>query len=173
MIRNTCDTSSSSFNRKDDAVVSFPIYLLIAIIVSLMVCTILFFGTAQLTSDWNIQQVHRTIDEITNQAETLVAYADYGTIKTIHVSLPLSVSYVVFGGKPQKMDQLNTSISHDKNMTNVIYFLMENGQDHLEYSTIRYYGPTDDTYAMLPSGSYDITMSVVMLGGEPSVKIML
>ncbi len=171
MIRNLRDTSS--FNRSDDAVITFPIYLLVAIIVSLMVGAILFFGIAQLSSDWNMQQVHRTIDEITNQAETLVAYADYGTSKTVHVSLPLSVSYVVFGGGPQKMGQLNTSISYDKNMTNMIYFLMNNGQDHVEYSKIRFIGPTDDTYAMLPSGSYDIILSFEMVGGEPSVKIML
>ena len=163
-VRSLCRTT-------DTASVTFPVYLLVAVIIATMVFTIIAFGTSHLISDWNFQQVKKTIDSITYQAETLAAYTKNGSIQTISISFPSEVCCVVFGGKTNLGN--TTAFIRNENITNLIYVLMKNGQEYYAYSSVPFMGLTVDSCAVLPPGSYVITLSLQENGDETYVKITL
>jgi hypothetical protein len=160
-------------HRSEMAMITYPIYIMVVITVMILILILISYGVSYLSHDMNIQQVERTIESIVYQAETLTVYADKGTVQTMAISLPSDLNCLCFGGRPEHSDDINGTVQWNTNLTNMVYYKMNNGEEKAMYSKISFKGKTTQMGAILPPGEYVIQLSIEQQDDETYVKIIL
>ena len=161
------------FIQSNNAVISYPIYLLVTVIISSTALILILYGVQYLSNETSRQQIEEIIQKITYEVETITAYADSGTVQRMKISLPHEMTFLCFGGKPNNSTCTNSNDQRNHNITNLIYYKMKNGQEFYQYSTISFIGETNDTYALLNPGSYDIIISIEAIEMKSYAKIII
>ncbi|MDG6229590.1 MAG: hypothetical protein QCH96_06460 [Candidatus Thermoplasmatota archaeon] len=162
------------FLKEDTAVLSYPVSLFIIVLSAALVFTMIYLSVGHFSMEWNRQQMQKTVDSIIYQVETLIAYADAGSVQTLDVSIPTDVISVVFGGRfIQTSDHENGTIIRDNHTTHMISYKMKNGQQYHSFAKTSFMGINDSTCAVLTAGTHTIILSLEKIEGETYVKIIL
>lgn len=160
--------------KEDTAVITYPISLFIMVLAAALVFTMIYLSVGHFSMEWNRQQMQKTVDSIIYQVETLVTYAETGSVQILDVSIPTDVISVVFGGlSSQTSDHKNDTIIRDDDTTHMISYTMKNGQQYHSYAKTSFMGINDSTCAVLPSGTHTIILSLEKNEDETYVKILL
>lgn len=155
----------------DLGVLGLPVYLLVAIVVSVVVLSIFVLGVVNMSDDVQPDLVRTEIEKITSECENMFEYADSGTIVTVSVDFPSSMSFVVFGSMPVSGSKVPVSLRQDSKLCNNYYFVMDNGEVFQYYSNVRFQGESDSMFALFHDGSFVLTLELVEVGGSSFVKI--
>jgi hypothetical protein len=157
------------YNKK--AVLGLPVYLLVAIIVSVTILTFLSLSMKSTITEADIHQVQREINSILVQAEQMYTFADEGTLVTIHVEFPESMSFAVFGGMPQSSLLPPTKYTLDDHTSNNYYFVMNDGTFSISHSLVRFSSENSSSIALFYPGSYDLNLELCTIGEKTYVKV--
>ena len=156
----------------DWAMLGFPVYLLVAIIISSIVLVGFAFSILQMHNDAQVGIVQTQMEKITSDAENMFEYADAGTMVTVSVDFPGSMRFVVFGSLPRNGASQPSDLSLDEDMSNSYYFVMKDGTVKTFSSNARFSGESTDEIALLFPGSYNLCVELVEdTGGVSFVKI--
>ncbi len=158
-------------NINDEAVIGLPVYLLVAIIVGSIVFAAFALSVYNMHKDAQVGIVRAEIEKITAEAENMFEYADEGTLVTIHVDFPDSMSFVVFGSLPRDGTSKPSDLSLNEDMSNSYYFVMDDGTMKTFSSNARFSGESTDEIAVLFPGSYTLRLELLESGGKSYVKI--
>ena len=159
------------FINNDDAVLGLPIYLMVAIISAAAVIAMLVLSMHHITAESQTYQVEYEIQRIISEAENMFEYADEGTLVTVHVEFPDSMSFVVFGDLPENGNAEPGDLTLDENTSNNYYFVMNDGTLSTYHSIARFSSDDETTIALFHSGIYDLTLELYYTGGKTYVKI--
>lgn len=159
------------FINNDDAVLGLPIYLMVAIISAAAVIAMLALSMHHITTESQTYQVEYEIQRIISEAENMFEYADEGTLVTVHVEFPDSMSFVVFGDLPENGGAEPDDLTLEENTSNNYYFVMNDGTLLTYHSIARFSSDDETTIALFHSGVYDLTLELYYTGGKTYVKI--
>jgi len=143
------------------AVIGLPIYLLVALIASTLVITIFTISISSLFQETEITHIKTEIEKIITEAENMYEYSDSGTLKTIKISLPSSLKFVVFGGFPETEELLPKDNILDEKTSNNYYFVTNDGAYNNYHSIARLCGKQTDQIAIFKQGTYNIKLELV------------
>ena len=160
-----------SYYNNDDAVVGMPIYLMVAIITAGVIIGVLTLSVLNLINEIKQEKVKTEIEKIVSEAENMFEYADEGTLVTVHVEFPDSMSFVVFGSMPINGISIPNVSILDENMSNNYYFVMNDGTLSSFSSNARFSGESTGSIAVFTHGSYNLNLELVKTGGKTYVKI--
>ncbi len=152
-------------------VIGLPTYLLVALVVAAAILAVFSYALFNLWNDAQLQQVSQELDKLVTEAETMFEYADEGTVVTLHMELPSSLRYVVFGGSPTNVHSEPTNLTLNETMSNNYYFVMDNDHFQTAHTPVRFAGETVSQMALLHPGSYDVRLELVTHGGKTYVTI--
>jgi len=152
--------------------VGFPVYLLVAIIISSIVLVGFAFSILQMHNDAQAGIVQTQIEKITSEAENMFEYADAGTMVTVSVDFPDSMRFIVFGSLPRNGGSQPSDLTLDEDMSNSYYFVLKDGNVKTFSSNARFSGESTDEIALLFPGRYNICVELEQdSGGVSFVKI--
>lgn len=154
------------------AVISVPVYLLVALITTAFSLVLFAGGVQHLWWEKQIHQVETELEKIFAEAEHMFTYADEGTQVTIHVFFPDTMRMAVFGDTPSSADL--HGISNwilDENTSNQCYYLMTDGTMKTYHSFVRFSSENTHQISVLKPGSYDIILELEYSKGKTYVKI--
>jgi len=157
--------------KNDEAVMGLPVYLMVAIIVGSIVFAAFALSIYNMHKDAQVDIVAAEIEKITVEAENMFEYADEGTLINVHVDLPDSMSFMVFGGLPENgvAEPLDHTLNED--ISNSYYFVMDDGTIKTYSSNARFSGESTNETAILHPGSYNLKIELVESEGKSYVKI--
>ena len=153
------------------AVIGMPVYLLVAIIISSIILCVFALSVLKMHQDSQTSIVQAEIEKITAEAENMFEYADAGTFVTIHVDLPDSLSFIVFGSLPENglIEPIDRTLNED--MSNSYYFVMDDGTIKTFSSNARFSSKQVNQTAVIYPGSYNLNIELEEDGGLSYVKI--
>lgn len=154
------------------AIMGMPVYILVAIMVASVVIAVFSLSIYNIWQESQYQKVEYEVGKIVSEAENMFEYADEGSMVTVHVEFPSSMSFLVFGGVPEKgISEPASDTKLDKNASNGYYFVMNDGKISVSYSTARFSNDNTSRISIFHSGVYDIKLELVKIKGETFVKI--
>jgi hypothetical protein len=151
--------------------VSQPIYLLIVIVVVAVIISTFVLASQQMLIDAGIQQVEQEVDKMTTQASAMFEYADEGTIITLHIELPPSLRFIVFGSLPTNNSNEPSLLALDDNTSNNYYFMMNDGTIRSYHTNARFSNQDFTQVVLLHPGVYDLTLELRSHEGRTYVTI--
>jgi sensor histidine kinase regulating citrate/malate metabolism len=157
--------------RDTHAVLGQPIRLFVVIIIVAAIvgmCTISF---QQLILNTQIHQVEYEISRVMTEASNMFEYADEGTSITLHIELPPSLHYIVFGSLPTNSTTEPLVLALNENTSNNYYFVMNDGTIRLYHSNSRFSNQNFTQIVLLYSGVYNITLELCSHEGKTYVTI--
>lgn len=154
-----------------NAVVSLPVSLLIALIVSGVVIGMITLSAYKGYQDAELYQITRQVNTLLVEAEAMFTYADEGSFKRIRVSLPSSLRGIVFGGLPANVSSVPQNQTLREQTSNNYYVVMKDGTTKTYHCSVRFSDPTFQHSVVLYPGTYDITLEVQTYGGKSYVAI--
>lgn len=146
-------------------------YLTVALVVTTVILATFIFGLYKMGSDSQAQHIHHEISRIVSEAENMYQYADSGTMITIPVSFPGSLSYIVFGSTPEPGYRIPNDFGLDENTSNIYYYVLTDGTMAMFHSTVRFSSENTDEFAIFFTGSYDLCLELQKVGGKTYVSI--
>jgi len=155
----------------ENAVVGLPMYLMVAIIVAAVILAIFSLSIYNVWLDAQFHQVESEIETIISEAENMFAYADNGTLITVHVEFLSSMKYLVFGDLPQNGIAEPTNLTFKENTSNSYYFVMNDGRISTAHSPVRFSSDDINEIAVFYPGVYDVTLELDKVDGRTYVKI--
>jgi hypothetical protein len=155
----------------DEAVVGLPVYLLIVIIVACIIFGVFAYSIVKMHNDAQSDIVRAEIEKITSEAENMFEYANEGSLVTVHVNFPDSMSFLVFGSLPKTGLLKPTNLALGEDTSNCYYLVMEDGTIETHSSNARFSGKNIDEIALLGPGSYDLRIELERAGDISYVKI--
>jgi hypothetical protein len=153
------------------AVVGMPVFLLVAIIVASIIIGFFAFGVLTSIQESQFDIVKKEIEKIVCEAENMFEYADEGSLVTVHVDLPDSLNFLVLGGLPVNGISEPSDHSLDENMSNNYYFVMDDSNVFSSSSNARFSDNSTNSIVLLRSGSFDLKLELVKVGGKSYVKV--
>ncbi len=166
-----CNSGNLMFSFEDDGVLGLPIYLLIAILISVTIIAIFLVSLATNTSESQSYAVEHEINMMVSQATTMYDYADDGSVVSVHVNFPSSMRFIVFGGLPQNGSEQPANLSLNMSTSNNYYYVMVDGSIHTGRTTACLSSENSSKVALFRSGSYKLTLELVREGDAVYVKI--
>jgi hypothetical protein len=158
-------------SRNDYAIMGYPVYLLVAIIVASVIIGLIAISVYNIWMDSQRHQVEYVTDSIISEAENMFEYADEGTVVSVSVEFPSSMRFVVFGSLPEQGTATPTDFTLDENVSNNYYYVMSDGSCATFHSNARFSGEQTNETAVFYPGSYDLTLELVKVEGRSYVKI--
>ena len=159
------------FSTDEHGVIGQPIYLLIAVVVSVVIIGIFLVILSTKTIESQRYAVEHEVDRIMSQAITMYDYADEGSFSSIHVDFPFAMHFIVFGGLPQNDTQQPTNRSLNASTSNNYYYVMVDGTIHTGHAVVCFSAQNSSQLALFRSGSYNLTLELVREGDTAYVKI--
>ncbi len=154
-------------HRSVDAVIEYPIFLLAALTIAATLIVTGFLAINQLEDEFKKHQINEVVSKILLRAEELYVYADEdSTICILSVELPDNLLMMVFGGIP--FSSRNYSPVFDVNTSSSYYYVLDNGEIHQGYSTIRF---SVVNPVILHSGHHELVLKLINYGGRKYVEI--
>ena len=160
-----------SFYNNNQALIGFPVYLLVAIIVGSIVFGVFIFSILKMHQDAQVDLVQTELEKISAEAENMFEYADSGTLVTVEVDFPDSLSFVVFGDLPENGRSIPTDLTLDKDTSNCYFFVMDDGTIKTFSSNARFCGETTTEAALFYPGRYLLDVELIEEGGSSFVSI--
>jgi len=157
--------------RDEYAVLSFPLSLLIIVIVTACVISLFFVCLTHLWDDSQRSQVSNELHRLVSEAQLMFEYADDASQTTLEVSFPPSLDYLVLGGLPSTARDIKINRSLDERESNNYYFRMRNGETSVFHSSVRFSGNTTDTIAVLFPGTYTLRLELKIFKGRSYVTV--
>jgi len=153
------------------AVVGMPVFILVAIIVAAIVIGFFALGVLNSIQESQFDIMKKEVEKIICEAENMFEYADEGTLVTVHVDLPDSLNFLVLGGLP--VDGVSEPSDHglDENMSNNYFFVMDDSSVFSSSSNARFSDNSTNSIVLLRSGSFDLKLELVRVGGKSYVKV--
>jgi len=155
----------------DNAVVGIHIYLMVVLVTAGVITGVLTLSILNLIDESEKEKVKTEIEKIVTEAENMFEYADEGTLITVHVEFPGSMSFVVFGSMPINGTSIANTFIFNENMSNNYYFVMNDGTLSSFSSNARFSGKTIDNIAVFKPGSYNLNLELVKTKGKTYVKV--
>jgi len=152
-------------------VISMPIYLIIAIIVSTIIIGLFSLSIYNMINQSKKDIAIKEIEKIVSEAENMFEYADEDTELTISVNFPDSLSFVVFGSLPRNATLCPKNFILDEKTSNNYYYVMSDGSIKSFSSHVRFCGFEIDNISVLHYGSYDLVLKLEKVGEHSYVKI--
>lgn len=153
------------------AVIGYPVFLIVAIIVSSIVICFFIYSIFNMIQDSQTAIVRRELEKIVSEAENMFQYAESGTIVTVHINIPDSLRFIVFGSMPLSEALEPSDLELNENLSNNYYFIMRDGTIVSESSNARFCGLDIDKIAILKHGSYDVKLELIKVGDKSYVSI--
>ena len=94
-------------------------------------------------------------------------FSDEGTIKTFSVNLPDSLEKIVFGANPND----NSINSTNNNSQKLCYYIMNNGENKIFHTKIRFTSSILISPAIFHSGNQIIKIELIKYQGGSYIKI--
>ena len=155
----------------DYALIGFPSYLLVAIITCSLIIGIFSVSLINMINNSKNEIVKKEIEKIINEGENMFEYADTGSLVSVHVDFPDSLSFVVFGDIPIN----GTNLPYDKSLndktSNNYYYVLKDNSIYSFSSHARFSSNNTDEICILKKGSYDLKLELVNEEGKTYVKI--
>ncbi len=153
------------------AVLGLPVYLLVVICVSGFIILGFALSINSMTEDSQVDLVRCEIDSIISEAENMYEYADSGSLVTVKVIFPDSLSFVVFGSMAVDGVSRPSDYSLDENLSNNYFFVMDDGTIRSFSSSVCFCGKSTDDFALFGAGSYTLKLELVKEDGMCFVKV--
>jgi len=156
----------------EKAVMGLPIYITVAIVVASVIIAALSISLYNIWLDSQYHKVQYEVDKIISEAENMFEYADEGTMITLHVALPDSMRFAVFGSLPKNGISEPDDLTLDETASNNYYFVMDDGRSSVYHSNARFSSKNHDEIALFHPGVYDLKLELVKeVDGRTYVKI--
>ena len=159
------------FLKNPNAVIGFPVFLIVALIAASIVIGFFILSMFNMIQDSQTYIVRKELEKIVSEAENMFQYADSGTIVTIHINIPDSLRFIVFGSMPINDTAEPQDLTLNENLCNNYYFVMRDGTIVSESSNARFCSSDIDKVAILKQGSYDVTLELINVGDKSYVSI--
>jgi hypothetical protein len=124
-----------------------------------------------ITNDSQAQLVEHEIDAVLTQATNMFEYADEGTLVTVHIDLPASLRFIVFGCLPTNSTQEPSNLVLDERTSNNYYYVMNDGTLRTFHSNARFSNKDLSQIAVFHAGTYDLTLELCHHDGRSYVAI--
>jgi len=174
-IYTTPQHKKHSFFSNTTAIMGYPVYLTVALVVTAAVLGVFIQATLFINSEAEEHAIIQEIHKIATEAQNMYEYADEGTRVTVHLDLPSSLSFAVFGDVPldgcTQPTTLTRTLEETLYTSNHYYYIMNNGKMQMFHLPARFCGSTKDSIFLLEPGGYDLTLELVKLEGETFVQI--
>jgi hypothetical protein len=151
----------------ENASITIPMYLLIIIIIFTIILGIFLIGVNNLQNNYHKNTIESTILNIINQAETMNTFSDEGTNKTFSVNFPDTLEKIVFGANPDD----NLINSTNNNSIKSCYYIMNNGENKIFHTKIRFTSSILISPAIFQSGNQIIKIELIKHQGDSYIKI--
>ena len=155
----------------DYALIGFPSYLLVAIITCSLIIGIFSVSLINMINNSKNEIVKKEIEKIINEAENMFEYADTGSLVSVHVDFPDSLSFVVFGDIPTNGKNLPYDKSLNDKTSNNYYYVLKDNSIYSFSSPARFSSNNTDEICILKKGSYILKLELVNEEGKTYVKI--
>jgi len=159
------------FHNDENAVIGMPIYLIIALVVTAIILAIFLYSIQIYTRDTELRTTQTQIMRIVDEAESMFEYADEGTRVTLHVELPISLRFVVFGGLPEGNTSEPSDLFLHENTSNNYYYVMQDSRIVTGHSTARFSDQSTDQIMVMHAGVHDLILELVQNNGRTYVAI--
>jgi len=154
------DKNCHKLENNENAVVSQPISLLVIFITAGVILTLMSLSVPSLLKDAQIHQVESQIDRILVEAENMFEYADTCTMATVHVELPISLNFLVFGSFPLNGTEEPTNLTLEENTSNNYYYAMNDGTLRCFHSNVRFSNLNMTQAVILYPGCYEVNLEL-------------
>lgn len=152
---------SSSIAFDCHALLGYPMYLGVALLVTSAVLGVFVQSTMIMTQEADDHLVLQELQRLVVEAENMYEYADQGSRVTLHLHLPSSFYFAVFGDNPRSDWSYPASLDRSHSMTsNQWYYVMNSGQSSVFHSSVRFCGTTDETIAILGPGELTVVLEL-------------
>jgi len=159
------------FIKNKYAVIGFPVFLVVAIIIGAIIFSIFTIAIINIHKESQKNLVRTELEKITSEAENMFEYANNGSLVTINIDLPSSLKFVVFGSNPKNGLSKPVDLTLDDDVSNCYYFVMDDGTIKTYKSNARFCGKSFDEIKILYPGSYNLKLELLQHGGKTFVKI--
>jgi len=151
----------------------YPVYLLVAVLITAVVLTVFVQSALFITQNSEEHMIYQELQKIVIEAQNMYEYADEGTMVTVHLELPSSLRFAVFGDVPLPGYKQPGSLDRNNAASNnQYYYVMNNGEMAMFHISARFCGDATTDIVFLQPGSFDITLELIRdLEGHSFVKI--
>jgi hypothetical protein len=166
-----CFKQACILYRDTHAVLGQPIRLFVVIIIVAAIIGMCNISSFQLVQNTQVHQVEHEINRITTEASNMFEYADEGTLITLHIKLPTSLNYLVFGALPMNGTTEPLVIALNESTSNNYYFVMGDGTIRTYHTNCRFSNQNFTQIVLLHPGVYDLTLELCSYGDKPYVAM--
>ncbi|MFO8077906.1 MAG: hypothetical protein R6U21_04630 [Thermoplasmatota archaeon] len=157
--------------RDETAIMSLPTYLLIIVVVTAIAIILLTMGALDLQKNLQKQQIENQLETIMMKAKTMSTAAVDETTLIISVDFPNQMKTAVFGAIPQENETNKPFFLRNNHTKKSLCAILDDHQQIIKHSSMLFSGESIETYAELPSGSYDIMLRLIQRNGETYVQV--
>ena len=150
---------------EDAATLGYPMFLLVAIVVSSTMIITGLLIVDHLEYEFKIHELEGTLSSIVSEAEKMYIYADTDSIRILQVELPDILHSAVFGGIPSYNDSAPV---FNENSSQYYYYRLIDGRVFLHPTPVRF---SIEKPLILHSGRYTLTLKIINEGDEKYVEI--
>jgi hypothetical protein len=162
---------NTKFSYNNHAVLGMPMYLTVAFIVTAVVLATFTVGIYTMISDSQAHHIEHELSRIVSEAQNMYQYADSGTMITISVQFPSSLSFIVFGSMPEPGYKKPIDRSLIENTSNIYYYVFSDGTMKMFHSPVQFSSENTDEFAVFVSGSYELCLELQKIGAKSYVSI--
>jgi len=154
------------------AVMGYPVYLTVAIIVTAAVLAVFVQSAVFISESTDDHMIAQELHKIVTEAQNMYEYADEGTLVTVQLKLPDSLHFAVFGDMPKPGYGLPSDLirSHE-NLSNHYYYVLNNGEMSMFHIPARFCGEDVNDIVLLRPGTLDLVLELKKYGERSYVQI--
>lgn len=160
-----------SLAKKEFAVISQPVGLLVILIVAAVVLTVFSLSLQGFFADSSRRQIEQQIHTILTEASSMFEYANEGSFVTLHVTFPSSMQFIVFGHLPSNGSIAPVLRTLNENTSNNYYYLLEDGTMKTFHTNARFSNHNMTQNVVFYPGTYDITLELRQREGKTYVTM--
>ncbi len=153
------------------AMTGFPIYFLVAIIISSLIISIFTISISEMIKKSKKDLLKNEIEKIIANAENMFEYADTGTVINLKTNFPDTLDFLVFGGIPESLNKKPSKFIFNEKTSNNYYYKLKDGTINCFSSHVRFCGKNSNELSILFKGENFLVLELVKEYNKTYVKI--